>query len=145
MLSLEDHVRGDCVKQIRDEGAAGNDQVAHPRATVSQVPATYQGSEMLQALSGGRALREGDRCPDVETEPVLLLPDKLEVDTSITVQESCDVRRVQRSLVLAFPRYCPEIPFGWISGFHRYEPVSTQELLPGDAVIYVLNPARVPL
>ena len=32
-----------------------------------------------------------------------------------------------------------------ISGFHRYEPVGTHQLLGGDAVIYVLNPARVPL
>ena len=30
-------------------------------------------------------------------------------------------------------------------GFHRYEPVGTHRLLRGDAVIYVLNPARVPL
>ena len=38
-------------------------------------------------------------------------------------------------LVLAFPRYCPEQERSVVrSGFHRYEPVSTQELLPGDAV-----------
>ena len=30
-------------------------------------------------------------------------------------------------------------------GFHRYEPVGTHGLLREDAVIYVLNPARVPL
>ena len=30
-------------------------------------------------------------------------------------------------------------------GFHRYEPVGIRGLLRGDAVIYVLNPARVPL
>ena len=31
------------------------------------------------------------------------------------------------------------------SGFHRYEPVGIRGLLRGDAVSYVLNPARVPL
>jgi hypothetical protein len=44
-----------------------------------------------------------------------------------------------------FPRYCPTHLFGGCVGFHRYEPVGTHGLLRGDAVIYVLNPARVPL
>ena len=41
-----------------------------------------------------------------------------------------------RTSALAFPRYCPERTVRLQrSGFHRYEPVGTQGLLPGDAVV----------
>ena len=50
--------------------------------------------------------------------------------------------RLRSSSVLAFPRYCPEHNVRLFhSGFHRYEPESTQELLPGDAVCLRSKPS----
>jgi hypothetical protein len=56
--------------------------------------------EPLESVTSRGALRERQARPDVVAEAILLLPDKLEVDASVSVQESREVRtRPMPSLV----------------------------------------------
>ena len=94
VFSLEDHVRFHRPEELDKQRPAGDDQVAHAGAAISQVPSAEHALEVLQPVAGGSALREREARSDVEPEAILPLPDELEVDTSVSVQESREVGRV---------------------------------------------------
>ena len=71
-----------------------DDQIAHAGAAIAQVAAADHALEVLQPVSCGTALRQREARPDVEPVAILPLPDELEVDASISVQEPCEVGRV---------------------------------------------------
>ena len=91
VFSFEQRMWLDFRQNRNQKGPASDHQITHAGTTISQIASTEQTLQMLKSCSGGRALREGKAGPDIEPVPVLLLPDYLEVNTSITVEESRDV------------------------------------------------------
>ena len=69
-------------------GRLVDDQVAHAGAAITQVATADHALEMLQPVPCGGALRQRQTRSDVEPEAILPLPDELEVDASVSVQES---------------------------------------------------------
>ena len=110
MLSFEDHERLHGGEQLEKQGPARDHEITRAGPPVPQVAATtHHDLDLLQPEAGRRALRERDARSDVIPEPILLLPDGLEVNTSVAVEESCDIGRIRLfHYVLAFPRCCPE-------------------------------------
>ena len=118
------------------------DKVTHPRAAVTQIPSTDESSDVFQPGSSSGGLRERDTRSDVDPESILLLPDELEVNASVAVQKSCNVGRLERVHCVGLPSVLPRPYCSVVTvGFHRYEPESTQGLLPGDAVYLRSKPS----
>jgi hypothetical protein len=69
-------------------------KITHAGTAVADVTAANQRLKLLQALSIGGRLRQRQARSDIESEAIPLLSDELEVDTSISVQESREVGRV---------------------------------------------------
>ena len=108
MATLEDHVRFDLSEDRDQYRPAGDHQITHAGSSVSQIPGPEDRADPLEPLSGLSALGEREARSDVVPEAILLLPDELEVDASISVQESRQVGRVRSPHRVAFPRYCPD-------------------------------------
>ena len=94
MLLLEDHVRFHRLERLDEQRPAGDDQVAHAGAAIAQIAAADHALEVLQPVAGGGALRQRQARSDIEPEAILPLPDELEVDASVSVQEPREVGRV---------------------------------------------------
>ena len=93
MLSLENTERLDLLEDLLQKGATRNHEVTHPRTPISQIASADQSLDVLQARSSRRTLRERDTRSDVVPELVLLLSDELEVNASISVEESRNIGR----------------------------------------------------
>src|SRR5205807_4414598 len=89
---LEHHVRLDLAEQPRDERPTRDHEIAHTRSSIAHIATADEQLENLQTCSICRALCQRDRSTDVEPVPVFLLPDELEVNTPVPVEESCDIR-----------------------------------------------------
>src|ERR1035441_7919911 len=107
MFSFKDHIRPHIREQIKQGRPTCNYQVTHARATISQVTRPDQRLDVLQTCSSRSALRKRNTRSDVKPEPIFLLPDELEVNTSVTVQESCNIGRIERIHCVGLPSVLP--------------------------------------
>src|SRR5438445_981850 len=142
MLAFENHVGLHRPQNFRHQRPACDHQITHAGPPVTQISSADDAPKMLEAPSGGRALREGDTRSDIEPELVFLLPHQLEVDAAIPVQEAGQVSRLRRlhcwpSLGIAQPPYSSVLTNS--GGFHRYKPMDIYDLLPGAVTHYDLH------
>src|SRR5437868_10847317 len=91
MLAFEDDERLDLGEDLLEYRPARDHEITHTGASVADVTGIDHPLDVLQTRSCRCALRKRHTCSDVEPELVLPLPDELEMNTSISVEESCEI------------------------------------------------------
>jgi hypothetical protein len=92
---------------VCDQGPTGDDKITHAGTAIAHVTTPEQVVEDFQTVPGACRLGERDTGPDIATEPVFLLSDELEVNTSVAIQEPCDVRCAARFHFAGLPSVLP--------------------------------------
>ena len=93
VLSLEHDERLNRQESDRSNRPACDHKITHASTAITQVTTSQNRMENSRPSPMGGRLREGERRTDIEPEPITLLPDELKVNTSIPVQESCNIGR----------------------------------------------------